>query len=214
MKRSLLLLGRLGTVMIFVSLAILLSSGIGPITVNASASSGTIPANSFNILQGPLVIPYIYSNSLQNLNPQNAVLISLNATYPVKAYLMNGNREVLENWIKTNHPEQPTNETNSPKTAILDQFIQAHPSLILWQGQGKNIKLNYTPSEIVNLTVIVSNPNGNSVKISHSENIEYGFASISRMRSVAIWTLPIGLLCALPWTTLKITQRRKRQPKQ
>ena len=208
MKRSLLLIGRLGTVMIFVSLAILLSSGIGPITVNGSSSSGTIPANSFNILQGPLFTPYYYSNSLQNLNPQNAVLISINATYPVKAYLMNGNRAVLENWIRTNHPEQPANQNNSPKTAILDEFIQANPSLILWQGQGKNIRLDYSPTEIVNLTVIVSNPNGNSVNINHSENIEYGFASISRMRSIAIWTLPIGLLFALPWTSFRIKQRR------
>ncbi len=208
MKRSLLLLGRFGSVMIFVSLAILLSSGIGPITVNGSSSSGTIPANSFNILQGPLFTPYYYSNSLQNLNPQNAVLISINATYPVKAYLMNGNRAVLENWIRTNHPEQPANQNNSPKTAILDEFIQANPSLILWQGQGKNIRLDYSPTEIVNLTVIVSNPNGNSVNINHSENIEYGFASISRMRSIAIWTLPIGLLFALPWTSFRIKQRR------
>jgi hypothetical protein len=208
MKRSLLLIGRLGSVMIFVSLAILLSSGIGPITVNGSSSSGTIPASSFNILQGPLFTPYYYSNSLQNLNPQNAVLISINATYPVKAYLMNGNRAVLESWIRTNHPEQPANQNNSPKTAILDEFIQANPSLILWQGQGKNIRLDYSPIEIVNLTVIVSNPNGNPVNINHSENIEYGFASISRMRSIAVWTLPIGLLFALPWASFRIKQRR------
>jgi hypothetical protein len=212
MKRSLSLLGRIGTVIIFVSIAILLSSGIGPIAINGSSSSGTIPANSFNILQGPLFTPYPISTSLQNLTPQNKVEISLNATSSVNAYLMEGNRSVLENWIRANHPEQPINSSQSPKTAVLGEFIQANPSLILWQGQGENIRLDYMPSQIMNLTVIVSNQNGGSVNIKYSVNVDYGFASISRMRSVAIWILPIGLLCALPWATLKIMQRRNREP--
>ena len=213
MKRSLSLLGRLGTVIIFVAIAILLSSGIGPIRINGSSSSGTIPANSFNILQGPLFASFYTSTSLQNLTPQNNVKISLNATSLVNAYLMEGNRSVLENWIRVNHPEQPTNISQSPITAVLGEFIQANPSLILWQGQGEIIRLDYMPSQIVNLTVIVSNPNDSSVNINYSVNVEYGFASISRMRSVAIWALPIGLLCALPWATLKIIQRRNRDPK-
>jgi hypothetical protein len=214
MKRSVLFLGRLGTVMIFVSIAILLSSGIGPLTVGGTSNIGTIPANSFNILQGPLFTPYTTYNPLLNLSPQNAAKISINSTSSVNAYLMNGDKAVIVNWIRTNHPEQPTNGTNSPNTTILDEFLQTHPNLILWQGQGEKIHLNYVPTEIVNITIIVSNPNGNSANIKYSLDVEYGFASISRMRSVAIWTLPIGVLCALPWTTLKIMQRRNRQPKQ
>lgn len=209
MKRSLSLLGRLGTVIIFVSIAILLSSGIGPTRIYGSSNSGTIPANSFNILLGPLFYPYSTSPYLQNLTPQNIARISMNATSSVNAYLMEGNRSVLENWIRVNHPEQPANSSQSPKTVVLGEFIQANPSLILWQGQGENIRLDYMPSQIMNLTVIVSNPNDNSVNLKYSVNVDYGFASISRMRSVAIWALPIGLLFALPWATLKIMQRRK-----
>jgi len=211
MKRSLILLGRFGTVVIFASLAILLSSGIGPVTINGNSSSGTVPANSFNILQGPLFTTYYTSNSLQNLNPQNAVKISINATAPLNVYLIEGNRNTLENWIRTNHPEQATNSSQSPKNAILDGFLQANPSLILWQGKGENVRLNYVPSQIMNLTVVVSNPNENSAKIYYAVNIEYGFASISTMRSIAVWSLPIGLLCSLPWATLKIMQKRSRQ---
>ena len=212
MKSSLILLGRLGTVIIFASIAILLASGIGPVTINKNDNSGTIPANSFNILQGPLFIPYSL-NSLLDLNPQNTAKISINATSPVNAYLIEGNRSILENWIRTNHPEQPANSSYSPKTEVLDEFIQANPNLILWQGQGENTRLDYMPPRIMNLTVIVSNPNMDSANIKYSVNVQYGFASISRMRSIALWTLPIGLLCALPWITLKLMKRRSRQPK-
>jgi hypothetical protein len=210
MKRLLILLGRLGTVIIFASLAILLASTIGPITISGSSSSGTIPANSFNILQGPLFTPYYYSTTLQNLNPQNAAKVSINAIFPLNVYLMEGTKNVLENWIRTNHPEQPANSSQSPKTAILDEFIQANSNLILWQGQGGNIRLDYVPTRIINLTVIVSNPNANPANISYTVNIEYGFASTSRLRSTAEWALPVGLLFALPWTTLKIIQRRNK----
>ena len=40
MKRSLIILGRLGTVIIFVSIAILLASGVGPYTVDGGTSQG------------------------------------------------------------------------------------------------------------------------------------------------------------------------------
>ena len=210
MKRSIIILGRLGTVIIFVSIAILLASGVGPVTVNSGTNQGTIPADSFNILQGPLFTTYYTSTSLQNLSPQNNAKISINATDPLYVYLIEGNRSVLENWIRANHPEQSANASQSPKNVILNQFIQANPSLILWQGQGQKIRFSYTPSQIMNLTVIVSNPNANSANIQYSINIEYGFASISRMRSIAIWTLPIGLLCALPWASLRIIQRRSK----
>ena len=146
---------------------------------------------------------------MQNLSPQNNAKISINATDSLNVYLIEGNRSVLENWIRTNHPEQPANNSQSPKNAILDQFIQAKPNLILWQGQGQKTSISYTPSHIMNLTVIVSNPNSNTASIQYSINIEYGFASISRMRSIAVWTLPIGLLFALPWASLRIIQRRK-----
>ncbi len=207
MKRSLILLGRLGTVFIFLSFAILLASGIGPVTYGGVSKTGTVPAGTFNVLLGPLFYPYPSSTSLQNLSPQNNAIVSINSTYSLNVYLIEGSKSVLENWIKTSHPEQPTDANQSLNSSILGEFLQANPNLILWQGQGQNIRFDYTPQQIMNLTVIVSNLNVNSSYISYTINIQYGFASIGRMRSVAIWILPIGLLCALPWATLKIIHK-------
>jgi hypothetical protein len=200
----LLLAGRTGTVLIAVGLALLLVSLIPPAKTSSSKSGGSYMASeSFQPLR-PKITPlapfanYTFLNRpfFTTLTPQQEWEIELTCNGTVNIY-----------FIKTDQNSFLANFENGRGVSSLEDYLQTHPEMVGLQNEiDSKGKVSYIPTEVVNVTVILSNPSQNTISIARQADSTYSRIGPSQKAlTVASFLIPIGFGLALP---LSLTQRK------
>ncbi len=192
MKRWTTILGRGGTTLIAISLALLLISLIPTIQMSPIEGSGRLPLGGIMILFHQ-----------QNLNPQQELEVAVTVEGTLTVYLLELNVEV--EFSPTTGFVEMFNVTD------LQQILQENRSLIIWEHEVENedYKRSYTPTRVMNVTVILYNPSDSeTANFEHSISLQSVLAPRDKVRNIAYWAAPIGVLLAIPWL-LNMWKERK-----
>jgi hypothetical protein len=82
-----------------------------------------------------------------------------------------------------------------------EEFLDANPESVVWHTENHNgdVKHDYTPTKVTNATLVLSNPNPNYVSIEYSTSVATFIAPTGKVKTLAIWILPLGFVLTLPW---------------
>jgi hypothetical protein len=187
----------------FAGLALVILSLIPPRVVENSNFKGTI------ILQ-PKTFAFESSYYLSRpFDPQNGLYLNAQANSSVTAYLLNVDREYVQQWILDHFPEiQPT----APflNASILEEFLNGHSTTVAWQenvAEG-GIEYQYAPTRPNNITLIFSNLGTEASNIKYNGKLLNFILPSERALAPAKVILPAGFILSIPWMNLILKRRR------
>jgi len=188
MKRWTTILGRGGTVLIAISLALLLVSIIPQI--NLAASVGVMPVAS----------DQVYTISYRALTPQQGFQVEVTVEGAINVYL-------LEVGSEEPYPGVSMLFDNATE---LQEFLDANPDLIIWEYKLENGNFDhyYTPTKVMNATLVFHNPGLDDATVDYAVILTSTVAPGEKVRNIALGTTPIGIVLALPWL-VNIWKQRK-----
>ena len=129
-----------------------------------------------------------------NLNPQQELEVAVTVEGTLTVYLLELNIEV-EFTPDVGFVER-FNVTD------LQQILQENRDLIIWEHEVENgdYKRNYTPTRVMNATVIVYNPSDSeAADLEHSVSLQSSLAPRDKVRTIAYFAAPIGVILTIPW---------------
>jgi len=195
MKRWTAILGRGGTTLIAISLALLLVSLIPSIQTHTSEGSGPLNHGGMRILL-----------NAQNFNPQQEIEVAVTVDGPIIVYLLEV--DIVVDFSPTTGFVQRFNVTD------LKQILQENRDLIIWEDTVENgdYKRSYSPTRVMNATVVAYNPSDSeSVYLEDYVALQSGLAPKDKVRTIAYWAAPIGVILALPWLVNLWKERKQSQ---
>jgi hypothetical protein len=133
------------------------------------------------------------------LTPQQGLKIKMTFSGTLNVYLLEVSTQTLYDWIRMHHPEQNMTYPNFFNVTRLEEFLEANPNSISWQTQMLEGTVEYTPTRVTNATVILSNPSSDNVRVEYDGSIMSLVAPGTKVRTLALWAIPIGFVLALPW---------------
>jgi len=94
--------------------------------------------------------------------------------------------------------------------------LQDNPTSSIWQREihSEKIEQDYTPTKVTNATLVLSNPNLDSVSINYSTEVETLIAPTGKVKTLAIWIIPLGFVLALPWLVDSLRAKTRHQSSQ
>jgi len=193
MKRWTTVLGRVGTVLITISLALLLVSLIPQLQL--SSSKGSMPISPEHM--------QIAFNS-QNLNPQQEVQVAVTVEGTLKVYLLEISIELQ---IVNGTFDYGFNSTD------LHELVSDHPEQIIWEDpvENGNYKRSYSPTRVMNATVIFYNPSSSeTARVEYDVALESSLAPGDKVRTIAYFAAPIGIILTIPWLLNSWKQRKQK----
>lgn len=190
MKRWIIFLGRGGTVLVALGLALFLVSLIPPVPFGTFGGSNYVEAKMFK--------PLSYFEYASTLTPKQALKVKLTFNGTLDVYLLEVSTQALYDWIHTHHPEQQMMYP-AYNVTMLEEFMTANPNSITWQEEMREGEVEYAPTKVTNATLILSNPSSANVMVEYEGTITISFAPQTKVRNLALWTIPIGFVCAVPW---------------
>jgi hypothetical protein len=196
MKRLTVLLGRSGTTVLALGLALFLVSLI-PSTPTGSYS-GHVSANgkAWQTLDGDTI-----------LTPQQTLHVTVTTNGTLNVYILEVTVQTIYEWILEHHSESidPSNIT------YFDEYLDSNPGLIAWQGQTQdgNIDAEYVPTKIVNATSAVSNHSPDAASTDYTWSLLRNVAPFSRVRILSEITIPTGVVLTLPWLSDLLRAKKK-----
>jgi hypothetical protein len=195
LNRWLLILGRVGTVLIAIGLALLLVSLIPPTTSRSFGSGSRIAPDTFEPLganSGPFanLNGTFFSQFFSTLTPQQELKVEIECNGSIQVFL-----------LKISLMDLMNNFSGTERTVTLfEDFLQSNPDVIGWQGEIlEEGVVDYIPTEVVNVTIVFSNPSSNTISIDYNGSILSLLAPAEKVRTLAIWAIPIGFVLAFPW---------------
>lgn len=189
MMRGIMVLSRAGTVLIAVDLALIL--------VSILPSSGPL-TYTWNVPVGPEMFQPAYP--IQLVTPQQSLRVNVTIQGTMDVLLLQLNVDTLA-----------AGTTNSSAQS-LQSFLQANPQSRIFSQRATNQSLvlpDYVPLEVTNVTLVLSNPTQITAKSIGSFALSESLAPEARVRTLAGWTLPLGLVATLPW--LAETRKKKKR---
>lgn len=195
MKRLLFISSRLGSVLMAIGLGLFIVSLIPPAQINSFTNSQVVAPNTFQQLGVGSANPFtnmtngnvpFYFEFFSTLTPQEELKLPLKCNGTVDVY-------VLKIGLVAFFANFQSNDVNA-----FTMFLAENPDVVGWQGQIYEGTVDYIPTEIINATVIFANPNSNSVFIDYKGSILSLLAPGDKVRNLAIYIIPIGVLLALP----------------
>jgi len=187
MKRWIISLGRGGTVLISIGLALLLVSLIPPAQLGSSSGGGGIGPKMFQ--------PF----SEYVLTPQQGLEVTINASGTLTVYILEVSTQTIYDWISEHYSEQETPFFDYNNVTRLEEFLKANPDTIGRQKEIREGKVEYIPTKVTNATLVFSNPSSVSVQCMYEASITAIIAPGTKVQNLAQWTIPIGFVLALPW---------------
>lgn len=194
--------GRTGSVLLVVGLALALLSLIP-----------TAPTGMFNAMGGFDLKPGKYRAFpyTRVYSPQIGARITVTSNNSVQLYLLATHALELsdwaESWIREHFPDLWSEIYN---VSVLHEFLQAHPgTLLLNKTVNGEYSLDYFPSKVTNVTIVVPNPSLMWAKGKiHLTEIA---TLVPRERVVlpAEALIASGVVLALPWTAQKSAPEKK-----
>ena len=192
MKRWIIALGRGGTVLIAISLALLLVSLIPQIQMSSSKGGGPLSPGGISIVFHQ-----------QNLNPQQELEVAVTVEGTLTVYLLELSMEL--EFSPDAGFDYRFNVTG------LQQILQENRDLIIWEHEVENgdYKRSYTPTRVMNATVIAYNqPDSEIAYLEYNVALQSGLAPGDKVRTIAYFAAPIGVILAIPWL-VNIWKERK-----
>ena len=193
MKRWTIVVGRGGTVLIAVSLALLLVSLIPQI--NLMTLGGRTP---------PISPEGVFATNSRVLNPQQGVQVNATVEGTINLYLLEvGSSQIF--------PGTGGGVLFANATELLD-FLDANPDLIIWNYtlEDETFERSYIPTKVANATLVFHNPSSDEEAI-----VDYELSLIStvapgeKVRNITYWAAPIGVILAIPWLVNMWKQRKQ-----
>jgi hypothetical protein len=191
MKRWIIFLGRGGTVLIAIGLALFLVSLIPPAQTGGFMGGEYVAPKTFR--------PLSYFEHISTLTPQQGLKIKMTFNGTLNVYLLEVSTQTLYDWISTHHPEQNMTYPDFFNVTRLEEFLEANPNSISWQAQMLEGTVEYTPTKVTNATLILANPSSDYIMVDYEGSITTLVAPGTKVRNLALWTIPIGFVFALPW---------------
>jgi hypothetical protein len=195
MKRWTIVVGRGGTTLIAISLALLLVSLIPQINLMTLGGSMTVSPGM------------VQATNSRLLNPQQGVQIKATVEGTINLYLL----EISSGQIFPGTGGGMVLANATDLQEILDAFLDANPSLIIWDYnlEDELFDRSYTPTKVMNATLVFHNPS-----LDEEATVDYELSLIStvapgeKVRNIAYWAAPIGIVLAIPWL-VNIWKERK-----
>jgi hypothetical protein len=191
MKRWIIFLGRGGTVLISIGLALLLVSLIPS-------------AQLIDFLPGSTTVPPKWAQPKYEviLTPQQGLRIELWANGTLDVYILEVSSQILYQWVGDDF----LNVTD------LEEFLEANPSVIGWSGEVRNgyIEHEHVPTKVTNATLVFSNPSSEHVRVGYDVSLMSRIVGI-QVRNLSQWAIPIGFVLSLPWLTQMWKRKTRRK---
>ncbi len=190
MKRWTNILGRGGTTLIAISLALLLVSLIPQIDlISYSERTSVFPDQ-------------IYTTGSQGLNPQQGIQLKVTVEGTLKVYVLDVGSE------------KPNPETGMffADAAELQEFLDSSPDVIIWDDDLDDDYFDryYTPTRVMNATLVFYNPSSEIAYAEYEVALKSSLAPADKVRTIAYFAAPIGIILAIPWF-LNIWKQRKQK---
>ena len=216
------LLGRIGTVILMIGLALLVFSLI-------PSGAGYEPAWSQPIEPEQYIIREVYL-------PQTGLQISVESTDNVHVYLLGVNSVELDNWrtllreaypdldeifirfwvvpmifFHEAYPEETPPNLDDPQTwdmmwdvAVLDKGLQTHPEIILWDPPpSSSFSHELFPADALDIMAVFANPSSSAVEVDMEIRDLAALAAKERVIVAARLLIPIGIVLTIPWLILR-----------
>jgi hypothetical protein len=171
--------------------------------------------------------------------PQTGFQISVESTDNVHVYLLGVSQVELDNWITLlmetypdsdpylemfiysytvpmiffheAYPEETHLSLNDSQTwdmmrdvAVLDKGLQTHPEIILWgPPPGSSFSHELWPADALDIMVVIANPSSNTVEVDWKVKEIAAVAAKERVIVAARLLIPIGITLAIPWLILR-----------
>ena len=185
MKRGIILLGRGGTLLISIGLALLLASFIPSAQLGTVGGSGRIPPE------------YFFDTFERVLTPQQGLEVTINASDTLNVYILEVNPQTIYDWITEHYSEQEPFYYYNNVTS-LEEFLKENPDSIGQQEDMLEGKIEYIPTKVTNATLLFSNPSSEAVSYDFEVSIIAIVAPGAKVRNIAQWIIPIGFVLDLP----------------
>jgi len=217
------LLGRIGTVILAIGLALLVAWLIPSGSSSWSGVSQPVEPEQYMI------------SELGVYSPQTAFRISVEASDNVRVYLLGLSLVEFDNWrtqvveaypdsatifhpytvpllfFHEAYPEQPFPDLFGPQTqnmvwnvTVLDKGLETHPEIILWDPPpSSSFSHELFPADVLHIWVIVANPSDGTVAVDTKVWDLTTLAPKERVIRPAILFISIGIALAIPWLILR-----------
>jgi len=218
------LLGRIGTVILMIGLALLVFSLI-------PSGAGYEPGWSQPIEPEQYII-----RELGVYSPQTGLQILVESTDNVHVYLLGVNSVELDNWrtlvreaypdldeifiefgvvpmifFHEAYPEETPPNLDDPQTrdivwnvAVLDKGLQTYPEIILWDPPPSSLfSHELFPADALDIMAVVANPSSSAVEVDMEITDLAAVAAKERVILAARLLIPIGIVLAIPWLILR-----------
>jgi hypothetical protein len=191
-KRWINILGRGGTTLVAISLALLLVSLIPPIQSSSTKGSGSVRPGQFMVVF-----------SLGTITPQQEVQTAVTVNGTLKIYLLE--IDIQFQFINGNF-------SYNFNLTDLQELLEEHPEQIKWQHEVVNshYERNYTPTKLMNATVVAYNQGSETAQLEHDMALKSILAPGDKVRTIAYFAAPIGVIMAIPWFLDVWKQRKKK----
>ena len=179
MRRLILFVGRGGTVLITMGLALLLVSLIPSAQLATSSGKTAVPPG--------WVLPTLE----QVLTPQQGLHVKIIANGTVDVYILEVSSLVLLKMASNDF----LNVTN------LEEFLEENPELIGWHNKIQNgeVEHEYVSTKVTNTTLVFSNPSLEYVPVEYEISLTSQVAPGTKVRNLSLFAIPIGFLLTLSW---------------
>ena len=67
----------------------------------------------------------------------------------------------------------------------------------------------YTPTRVMNVTVVFYNPSSETCSVEHEVVLKSSVAPGDKVRNIAYWATPIGIILTIPWLANLWKQRKQ-----
>jgi hypothetical protein len=180
-------LGRGGTTLIAISLALLLVSLIPQTQSSSTRGGGGVTAGQLRIIFSPGTI-----------TPQEELQVNVTVEGTLTVYLLE-----IYTRPQSNYGFNLTD---------LQELLKDHPEQVIWEPEITNssYKRNFVPSRIMNATVVVYNTGSETATLDYDVALKSSLAPGDKVQTIAYFAAPIGVVMAVPWLLSGWKQRKNK----
>jgi hypothetical protein len=182
-KRWITFIGRGGTVLVSIGLALLLVSLIPSTELGTQGTKTAVPPDWVQPLFERVV------------TPQQGLQITVTANGTLDVYILEISSEVLYQGL-----DDFLNLTFI-NVSDLEKFLEANPSVVGWHNEVNNVTAtyDYVPTKVTNATLVLSNPSSDYVPVDLEIVLTSSLGPGTKVRQLAQYVIPVGLVMLLPW---------------
>ena len=200
MKRQFYWMGRAGTVLLVVGVAVALVTFIPPAGGSTIGASGRFPPIAMSEVMN---FPYL-------ITPQQQIKLTVEAEGLVLVHILEVSQDYLLEWIIERFPELRPGELN---ITVMEAFLDAHPDSVIFTDEDRTISWVFTPKRLLKVIAVMTNVDDDPSGVSYEWRVERSTilvpVELSLPQSLVLVTL--GIVLALPWTVSTVSTRRSPQ---